>query len=82
MGWFVLVEKMIQEDEFAHDYKPSFQKPRMLYYVGFDLDWHKSVPPTWTYFMQWYDWTFLGEREKVYLERDYQLLYGRLMGMD
>lgn len=79
---FALIEKTIVSDEFCGDYQPSFKKPRMLFYLGFDLDWHKSIPPIWTYFMNWYDWTYVGEKERVYLEGEYQLLYGRLLGMD
>lgn len=34
----------------------------MLFYLGFDLDWHKGIPPIWTQFQPWYDLSYANEQ--------------------
>lgn len=53
----------------------------MLFYLGYDLDWHKNIPPTWTQFQFWFDISYASEQERSYIDQNYELLYGRLMGM-
>lgn len=54
----------------------------MLFYLGFDLDWHKGIPPIWTLFQPWYDLSYASEQEKSYIDKNYELLYGKLLGVD
>lgn len=70
------------EDEFYSEYKPSLQRPRMLFFMGYDMDWHRGVPPIWSHFISWYDLSYSSPKERSYLDQDYELLYGLLMGMD
>lgn len=79
---FLLIEKLILQDEFYSEFKPTLNKPRMLFYLGYDMDWHRSAPPIWTTFVTWHDLTFCSLKEKAYLDQDYELLYGLLLGMN
>jgi len=63
-------------------YKPTFDKPRMLFYLGYDLDWHRGIPPIWTQFQIWFDLSYVSENERAYIDKKYELLYGRLMGVN
>jgi hypothetical protein len=54
----------------------------MLFYLGYDLDWHKSIPPLWTLFQIWFDLSYANEHERSYIDQNYELLYGRLMGVN
>ena len=42
-------------------------KPRMLFYAGYDISWEKTLPPIWTYFTRWFDYTYFSEPEKCLL---------------
>lgn len=79
---FLFVEKLVLDDEFHSEFKPSLEKPRMLFYMGYDMDWHRGVPPIWTQFIAWYDLSYSSTKERAYLDQDYELLYGLLLGMD
>lgn len=63
------------------EYCPSINKPRMMFYAGYDISWEKSLPPIWTYFTSWFDYSYFSEGEKCLMEKDYQLLYGRMLGL-
>lgn len=65
---FMMIEKLIQEQEFYSEYKPSPSKPRMLFYIGYDLDWQYSIPPLWTTFVDWYDISYLSEKERSLID--------------
>lgn len=54
----------------------------MLFYMGYELSWERGIPPIWTYLSNWFDWSYVGEKEKVYIDRDYQMLYGMMLGMN
>lgn len=79
---FLFLEKWISEEEFETGHRPSLEKPRMLFYLGFDLDWHKGIPPIWTQFQPWYDLSYASEQERSYIDKNYELLYGKLLGVD
>lgn len=59
---FLILEKVISEEELESGYKPSLDKPRMLFYFGYDLDWHRGVPPIWTIFQPWFDLSYANEQ--------------------
>lgn len=40
------------------------------------------IPPIWTYFTFSFDIKCFGDKEKCLIDKDYQLLYGRLLGMN
>ena len=44
--------------------------------------WEKSLPPLWTYFTSWFDYSHFSPAERCYIEKDYQLLYGRMLGLN
>lgn len=46
------------------EYCPSMNKPRMLFYAGYDISWEKTLPPIWTYFTRWFDYGYFSEGEK------------------
>ena len=82
---FLLVEQSIQDEGskgLIGEYCPSMSKPRMLYYAGYDISWEKTLPPIWTYFTNWFDYSHFNESEKSFMEKDYQLLYGRMLGLN
>ena len=54
----------------------------MLFYLGYDLDWHRGLPPVWTMFQPWFDLSYASEQERSYIDQNYELLYGRLMGVN
>jgi hypothetical protein len=55
---FSLIEKAIYEDAgLGGGFAPSSSRPRMLFYAGFDISWEKSLPPLWTYFTRWFDYS-------------------------
>lgn len=61
---FLLVEQAIQEDSqkgMIGEYCPTINKPRMLFYAGYDISWEKSLPPIWTYFTNWFDYSYFNE---------------------
>ena len=53
-----------------------------MYYAGYDISWENSLAPIWTYFTRYFDLKYFGEKEKALIDRDYQLLYGRMLGMN
>ncbi len=58
---FLLIEQAIQfenEKGLIGEYCPSMSKPRMLFYAGYDISWEKSLPPIWTYFTNWFDYSY------------------------
>lgn len=58
---FLMVEKYVVEGHqkgLVSEYCPSPHKPRMLFYAGYDISWEKALPPIWTYFTQWFDYSF------------------------
>lgn len=58
---FLLIEQAIQADSekgLPDEYCPSMNKPRMLFYAGYDISWEKSLPPIWTYFTSWFDYSY------------------------
>jgi hypothetical protein len=67
---------------YVNEYTPSIDKPRMLFYAGYDIGWEKSLPPVWTYFTKWFDYSYFAEKEKCLIEKDYQMLYGQMLGMN
>ena len=82
---FLLVEQAIQQEGqkgLSSVYCPSMNKPRMLFYAGYDISWDKTLPPIWTYFTSWFDYSHFNEAEKSLIEKDYQLLYGRMLGLN
>jgi hypothetical protein len=82
---FIMIEKSIQEENdkgLMGEYCPSMNKPRMLFYAGYDISWEKTLPPIWTYFTRWFDYGYFSEGEKCLIEKDYQLLYGRMLGLN
>lgn len=42
-------------------YRPCENKPRMLFYAGYDLTWEHSLPPIWTYFTTLFDYSHFNE---------------------
>jgi hypothetical protein len=55
---FALLEKaIIENDGLDGGFAPSPSRPRMLFYAGFDISWEKSLPPLWTYFTSWFDYS-------------------------
>jgi hypothetical protein len=82
---FLWVEQGIQnegEKGMVGEYVPSINKPRMLFYAGYDISWDKTMPPIWTYFTSWFDYSHFNEAEKSLIEKDYNLLYGRMLGLN
>lgn len=64
---FLLIEQIIQADNekgLSDEYCPSMNKPRMMFYAGYDVGWEKSMPPIWTYFTNWFDYSYFSEAEK------------------
>ena len=59
---FLYLEKLVIEDGFANEYKPSKSKPRMCFLMGYDLDWEHSMPPLWTSFSFYYDLSFMNTK--------------------
>jgi hypothetical protein len=82
MCLFAVFENYIGNGKFYNDFAPSEEKPRALYYAGYDISWENTLPPIWTYFTTYFDLKFFDDREKSLINRDYQLLYGRLLGMN
>lgn len=82
MAVFAAVENHIGRSSFYNEFTPCEEKPRALYYIGYDISWQNSLPPIWTYFTTQFDLSFFNEKEKALINRDYQLLYGRLLGMN
>lgn len=82
MAVFIGVENYIGNSEFHNDFTPSEDKPRALFYAAYDISWENTLPPIWTYFTTYFDWKYFGERERVLINKDYQMLYGRLLGMN
>jgi hypothetical protein len=82
---FALIEKTIVEYNgkgISGPYCPSYSRPRMMFYAGYDVSWEKELPPIFTYFTLWFDYSYFNDGEKCYIERDYQLLYGRMLGFN
>lgn len=44
-----------------NEFCPSLSKPRMLFYAGYDISWEKSLPPLWTYFTKWFDYSYFND---------------------
>lgn len=79
---FCGLENLIGNSQFKNDFTPSEDKPRAVFFIGYDISWENSIPPIWTYFTTQYDLTYFNQNEKSLINRDYQLLYGRLLGMN
>lgn len=79
---FAAFENYIGNSKFYNEFTPSEEKPRALFYAGYDISWENTLPPIWTYFTTSFDLKYFDEREKCLINRDYQLLYGRLIGMN
>lgn len=43
----------------------------MLFYLGYDLDWHRGIPPIWTQFQMWFDLSYVSEMERAYIDKNY-----------
>ena len=55
---FLFFEKWVSEEGYESGFKPCLEKPRMLFYLGYDLDWHRGLPPIWTMFQPWFDLSY------------------------
>lgn len=64
---FMLIEKLIVEQNekgLEGPYCPSLSKPRMMFFAGYDISWEQSLPPIWTYFTKWFDYSYFNESDK------------------
>lgn len=58
---FAVIENLVGNFQADEQYRPTFQKPRALYYAGYDISWQNSLPPVWTYFTRWFDLGHFGK---------------------
>ena len=52
---FAAFENLIGHESFYSDFTPSIERPRALYYIGYDISWENTLPPIWTYFTTHFD---------------------------
>lgn len=55
MTVFAAIENYIGHSQFHSDFTPSEEKPRAMYFIGYDISWENSLPPIWTYFTTQFD---------------------------
>ncbi len=54
----------------------------MLFFPGYDICWENAIPPLWTYFSTMFDYSCFNTKSRSYIDGDYQLLYGLLLGIN